>query len=55
MDGSLKMIKGVWPCRLEPEDSRTTYDEKTGAVRSFFGAELVAPMTKAKRALANAE
>ena len=39
--------------RLEPtKDSRTTYDEKTGAVRSFFGAELVAPMTKAKRALA---
>ncbi|TFH52963.1 MAG: hypothetical protein E4G89_01200 [Methanothrix sp.] len=33
-------------------DSRTNYDEKTGVVRSFFGAELVEPMPEAKRALA---
>ncbi|MCX6674006.1 MAG: M36 family metallopeptidase [Methanothrix sp.] len=39
--------------RLQPtKDSRTTYDEKTGAVRSFFGAELVAPVPEAKRSLA---
>ena len=31
------------------KDNRTTYDEKTGAVRSFFGAELVGPLPKAKR------
>jgi hypothetical protein len=38
--------------RLNPsKDSRTTYDEKTGAVRSFFGSELVAPLPEAKRAL----
>ncbi|GEM_PF-2248221 len=33
------------------QDSRTTYDKKTGAVRSFFGAELVNPLPAAKRRL----
>ncbi len=41
--------------KLEPtKDSRTTYDKKTGAVRSFFGAELVAPISETKRALSPA-
>ena len=31
------------------KDNRTTYDEKTGAVRSFFGTELVTPISDAKR------
>lgn len=35
---------------LQPtKDNRTTYDEKTGVVRIFFGAELVAPLPEAKR------
>lgn len=38
--------------RLNPtKDSRTSYDEKSGAVRSFFGAELVEPLPEAKRIL----
>ncbi len=41
--------------KLTPtRDSRTTYDKKTGAVRSFFGAGLVKPLPKAKRGLAAA-
>jgi hypothetical protein len=42
--------------KLHPsKDSRTTYDQKrTGVVRSFFGAELVEPISKTKRALAPA-
>ena len=36
--------------KLQPtKDNRTTYDEKTGAVRSFFGTELVTPISDAKR------
>jgi zinc metalloprotease ZmpB len=43
---------GETMARLTPtKDNRTTYDEKTGAVRSFFGSELVAPVTKAVRGL----
>ena len=33
--------------RLTPtQDSRTSYDDETGAVRSVFGAELVEPSGK---------
>jgi len=39
--------------KLQPtKDSRTTYDEKTGAVRSFFGADLVASVSESKRSWA---
>lgn len=38
--------------KLQPtKDNRITYDKKTGAVRSFFGAELVKPLSAAKRGL----
>jgi hypothetical protein len=38
--------------KLKPsKDSRTIYDKKTGAVRSFFGADLVAPIPQSKRSL----
>lgn len=37
------------------QDSRTSYDEATGAVRSFFGAELVEPLPEAKRGLTMTE
>jgi hypothetical protein len=38
--------------RLKPtKDNRTSYDKKTGAVRSIFGSELVEPVPEAKRGL----
>jgi hypothetical protein len=39
--------------KLEPsKDSRTTYD-RSGIVRSFFGAEMVKPLSEAKRNLSH--